>query len=215
MNRRFARAFAFAALAAAVPTPALAQHGALWVDDYGRMMTIEFAGVDDALPAPADRAPAEMAATFKRLCVETGAELAAIDSAASAAGLEAVPVQVPAAKKAPAATLGVWRASGLVVSQTGGGTVPQPKQCNAAFYVASLPDRPAVDEAMTAAFGPPANAAEAVRKGKPNRNYKPGWTVTGADGSPWTIAAFVVADSRYTPGNRVQISIRAAKKKAN
>lgn len=206
------RGFAVLGLAC-VGAPAAAQNGAMWVDQHGRMMSITFAGPSGAPPAPADRSPAEMAAGFKSLCLETGGADAATAAAAAQAGLIGTPSSFPTGKKSPPASLGVWTGAGTVVASSERFFATQAAQCNVTYYVRTLPDRQAVADALAAAIGsPPTNAAEAVdKKGKPRKWWSPEWRL-GAPGSERIVTAHVVKGDRSMPGDRVQISVRAARK---
>jgi hypothetical protein len=206
------RGFAVFGLAC-VGAPAAAQNGAMWVDQHGRMMSITFAGPSGAPPAPADRSAAEMAAGFKSLCLDTGGSDAATASAAAQAGLTGTPSSFPTGKKSEPASLGVWTGPGTVVASSDRFFATQLPQCNVTYYVATLPERQGVADALAAAIGsPPTNAAEAVdKKGKPRKWWSPEWRL-GAPGSERIVSAHVTKGSQYMPGNRVQISVRAAKK---
>jgi len=186
-----------------------AQSGAMWVDSSGRMLSMQFAGGNGAPPAPLDRPAAEMARLFKAICLGDGN----FGAAATTAGLTADPLTVPAGKKAPPLVLNMWRGEGLVVSQTGGFFAAPNAQCNAVFYVATLPAQQDVTDALGAALGsPPSNLAVATDKsGKPKKYYSPEWTLDGPDGGR-IVTAFVQKGDQYMPGNRVHIAVRAARK---
>ncbi len=198
-----------------IAAPAGAQNGAMWVDPYGRIVTLMFGGGGGEAPAPADRSATEMAAMFKSLCLDTGGSDAAVAQAATAAGLTAVPHTIPGSKKTGPITLGVWNGAGLALSRTDGFFAAPPAQCNASFYVPAMADRPAVIGALSAAIGAePSNAASAVdKKGKRKGNFAPEWTVEGASG-PRIVTVMVGKDSPSMPGNRVWFSVRAPKKPA-
>jgi hypothetical protein len=201
-----------AVLAMLLPAcPAFAQSGAMWTDPFGRMMSMQFVSGNPVAPYPRDRSPAEMASLFRTLCLETGGDGARLAAAAAAAGLSAAPHTMPATKKAAAVTLGVWTGDGLILSQTSG-FPGAPAQCNATFYVRALPERQAVTDAVAAVIGrPPSNLASATdKKGRPKKYYNPEWL--SAVGEPRIITAFVAKGYSGMPGDRVQISIRAAKK---
>src|SRR4051812_35391876 len=102
---------AAAGLACVLAVPALAQGGATWVDKYGRLMTFSFPG-DTQPPAMSDRSPADMAALFKTLCLDTGSDSASMGSAAAAAGLSVSPVHFPFGPKAPPINASAWSGSG-------------------------------------------------------------------------------------------------------
>lgn len=203
-----------AALALLLPaSPAFAQSGAMWTDPIGRMTRMEFVGGNRAAPDPRDRSAAEMAVLFKSLCLDSGGDGPGLATAAAAAGLSAVPHTIPATKKAAPVTLGVWTGDGLTLSQTSGFfAVPTP-QCNATFYVRALPERQAVTDALAAVIGAaPSNLASALdKKGRLKKFYNPIWSLdSGAE--PRIVTAFVAKGYSGMPGDRVQISVRAAKK---
>jgi hypothetical protein len=210
--KRYAHALAVPALLAAAP--AAAQDGAMWVGESGGMRSIIFRGGGGAPPAPMDRAAAEMARLFKALCLEGGGEPARFPEAATEAGLKANPIQVAGNKKEGPATIDLWTGEGLVVSRTDGSYAAPVAQCNATFYVATLPDRQSVTDALSAAMAsPPSNLAAAVdKKGKPRKYFVPEWRAVAPGGQ--VVTAFVAKGNRYMPGNRVQISIWAPKKPA-
>lgn len=197
--------------------PAAAQNGAVWTDDLGRMVTLEFSGPPAQPVIARDRTPGEMAAAFKKLCVDTQASAEAIAPVAQESGLEPAAFTIPATKKVGPIALQIWRSDGLALAQTDGFFAAPQHQCNAIFYMATLPQDAAVNGALAEALGKQAsNAADAFRKdGKPNKRYVAEWVLDGADGGSWTASAIVAQGSRYVPGNRVLISLRASSKKAN
>ncbi|HEX9946859.1 MAG TPA: hypothetical protein VGA98_04895 [Allosphingosinicella sp.] len=202
-----------AVLAMLLPAfPAFAQSGAMWTDPYGRMMSMQFVSGNPVAPEPRDRSPAEMASLFRTLCLESGGDGARLAASAAAAGLGAVPHTIPATKKSAAVTLGVWTGGGLILSQTSGFFAAPNAQCNATFYVRSLPERQAVTDALAAVIGrPPSNLASATdKKGRLKKFYNPEWSSQA--GEPRIITAFVAKGYSGMPGDRVQISIRAARK---
>jgi hypothetical protein len=198
-----------AALLAAAP--ATAQNGAMWVDAQGRMMSLTFAGGSGLPPASAATDPAQMVALFKDVCVAGSASAAAVAPAAEARSLTKVPFEM-GGKNAPVA--GVWTGQGVVVSQADAFLGNKAAQCNATFFVDALPAKDKVVEAMTAALGaPPTNADKAIdKKGRPAKWWDPQWTVTAPDGSPLTAVIFVAKGNEYMRGDRVQLSLYAAKK---
>ena len=204
---------AIALLIAASATAAGAQNGAMWVDNYGRMMSMQFAGGSAPAPAPHDRSPAEYAGLFKKVCLETGGDPSTLGSALTQAGLAAEPFTIPAGKKAPPVTLNLWRGRGAVVSQSSGFFAAKDAQCNVTYYVRTLPDRAALTAALSEAMGAqPANAAKAIKKnGRPNNNYQPEWAAT-IGGAPAVVVAHVAKGYQSMPGDRVQIAVRAVRK---
>lgn len=189
--------------------PVAAQNGAMWLDRSGRMMSLQFGGGSGEPPAALDRSPEQMAELFHSLCVATEGDPARIGAAAetAGAGLASQPHTIPGARNAPPIELGVWRGEGLVIARTDGFFAAPSAQCNAIFYVQSLPEAAAVAAALTAALGSsPANADRAVRRnGRPNPDYAPEWSLGGGK----IVVAYVVAGNRYMPGDRVHIAIRA------
>lgn len=203
-------------LIVSVSTTAAAQNGAVWLDDVGRMMTMQFAGGSGTPPDPIDRSPQQMVELFKALCVDTNGDPARIDLAAKApnASLEAEPFTIAGTKKAPPLVLGIWRGQGIVLSRTDGFFAAPDAQCNTVFYVNVIPDRQSLTDALASSLGSaPTNVAKAMKKnGKPNNGYVPEWSVLSGTGTKQVIAAYVSKGSPYAPGNRVQIAIRAPKK---
>jgi hypothetical protein len=209
MNQILHRAAVLAMLLPA--TPAFAQSGAMWTDPLGRMMSMQFVSGNPVAPNPRDRSPAEMARLFQTLCLENGGDGARLAASAAAAGLSAAPHTIPATKKATPVTLGVWTGEGLVLSQTAG-FLAAPAQCNTTFYVRALPEQQAVTDALAAVIGrAPSNLASATdKRGRLKKFYNPEWL--SAVGEPRIVTAFVAKGYSGMPGDRVQISIRAAKK---
>jgi hypothetical protein len=176
---------------------AAAQNGAMWVDRYGRMTTLTMSGGETPAPAPADRTAAEMAALFQQMCVAPSADPAA-------AGLTALPFTTGG--RSPS-VFDIWHGPGVVLARSERFFITQKAQCNAVFYVNTLPERQAVHEAVSAALGaPPSNAARATkRNGQPNRSFVPEWSV----GTAQVAVAHVGRSSPSLPGHRVQLSLRA------
>ena len=198
---------AFAALALALPAAADAQNGAMWVDRYGRMMTLTMSGGETPAPPPADRTPAEMAALFQQMCVAASADPSAAGFAVpgpAAAGLLAVPFATGG--RSPD-LFDIWHGPGVVLARSERFYVTQKAQCNLVFYVNTLPEPQAVHQAVSAALGaPPANAARATkRNGQPNRGFVPEWSV----GTAQVAVAHVSRNNRSLPGHRVLLSLRA------
>lgn len=177
---------------------AAAQSGAMWVDRYGRMTSLNITGTATPPPAAADRTPGEMAALFQRLCVAASADPAA-------AGLTAVPFTATGGR--PPMVLDIWHGPGVVLSRSDRFLVTQKAQCNIVFYVNSLPEPQTVQEAVSAALGAqPTNAARATkRNGRPNAGFVPEWSV----GAGQIAVAHVSRNSPSLPGHRVQLSLRA------
>ena len=204
-----AAAIALAGLAGA----ASAQEGASWATGDGAMTTLMFGGGSGLPPTPAAMAPEDMARLFKRICLDTNGDPAAIDAAAAAASpaLTAAPMKVSAGKNKPEIQLHLWRGPGVVVAQTDGFFAVQDAQCNITFYPTALPDRSSLATALGAAIGTePSNAADAVKKGKPNKHYLPIWVVGTAP--PRRVSAVAMRGNQYTPGDRVLFAARVPAK---
>lgn len=166
----------------------------------------------DAGPPPtSDRPAADMATMFKNVCVDAASD-AATGAAAAAAGLSVAPAKFPFGPKAPPINASVWSGPGVTVSRTEGFFAAPLAQCNATFYVETLPGKQEVADAVSRVLGaPPANLAEATDKnGKPKRFYAPIWKIAGDQ--PRIVSASVSGGSQYTPGAKVQLSIYSDKK---
>lgn len=211
MKQMLCRATVLAILLPAYP--AFAQSGAMWTDPIGRMMSMQFVGGNMAAPDPRDRSPAEMAGLFKSLCLDNWRNGPGLDAAAAAARLEAVHHTIPGSKKSTPVTLGVWTGGGVTLSQTSGFFAAPTAQCNATFYVRTLPDRQALTDALAAAIGAaPSNLASATdKKGRPKKYFNPEWSLD-AGGELRIVTAFVSKGYSGMPGDRVQMSVRAARK---
>lgn len=211
MKQMLCRAAVLAGLLTACP--AFAQSGAMWTDPLGRMMSMQFAGGSPIPPETRDRSPAEMASLFKSLCLDNWRNGPGLDAAAAAAGLGTAHHTIPGTKKSAPVTLGVWTGGGLTLSQTSGFFATRAAQCNATFYVRTLPERQAMTDALAAVIGAaPSNLGSATdKKGRPKKYYNPEWTLDSA-GEPRIVTAFVAKGYSGMPGDRVQISVRAAKK---
>lgn len=205
-------ALACAALVALLPAAASAQSGAMWTDDKGRMMMLDFAGNVSGPPAPAAIEPAAMADLFKKVCVAGNARAAEVSAAATAQSLTAVPFSTGDKNPLIAA---IWRGDGVVVSQADTFLSNKGPQCNATFYVAALPSKDALVAAVTAALGSaPVNADKATSKdGKPSKSWEPTWSISPAGGVPMTAIAHIAKGGRDMPGDRVQLSLLVASKK--
>jgi hypothetical protein len=192
-------------IAVLVAMPAAAQNGASWVDDRGRLMTFQFAGGSGAAPIPKDQSAEAMASLFKDICLLPSHGTDSMKTAGDALGLTYNEVVVPAGKNPPV-SLNIWRRDGVVVSETSGFASARNPQCNAAFHVNTLPERQDVLDAFEKVIGyGPTNSADAFKKnGKPNKRYSPEWAITNDAGQTGTVMVFVI---KYTPGNRVQLSI--------
>jgi hypothetical protein len=184
------------------PAAAAAQNGAMWVDRYGRMMTLTMSGGETPAPAAADRTPAEMAALFQQMCVAASADPAAAADPAPV-GLTALPFVTGG--RSPN-LFDIWHGPGVVLGRSDSFYVTRKPQCNLVFYVNTLPEPQAVHEAVSSALGaPPSNAARATkRNGQPNRSFVPEWSV----GTAQVAVAHVSRSNRSLPGHRVHLSLR-------
>lgn len=93
-------------------------------------------------------------------------------------------------------TIGIPKGSGFRVAGP---------QCALATGGSAL-SRAEIEAALSRSIGSlPVNADEAVKKGKPNRNYSPRWRWTGADGVQQDIGVTMMRSYAESPG-RLQIA---------
>lgn len=203
--------FGFATMAA---TPAVAQDGASWVDDRGRLMTIQFAGGGNEPPASTDRSVEAMADLFNQICILPAQDVEKMKAVGEALNLSHKEIIPPAQQNAPAGA-NIWSQIGVIVSQTSGFSIVENPQCNVAFLVHTLPERQAVLDAFENLIGyGPTNSADAFKKnGKPNKRYSPEWVITNDAGQTGTVLVFVIRGNNYSSGDRVQLSISYSKEK--
>jgi len=204
----------FVALLLAVaiaPSAASAQNGAYWVDDRGRMMSLQFAGGSGPLPSPVDREPAAMTEMFKQICVDNAGVPEKVEGIRESMNLEYNQQTLGAGKKKPPAILNIWHSDGLVISQTDGFFAAPTKQCNASFYMSTLP----TNDDMVAALSEPTNAGNAFKKnGKPNKKYSPEWVLADGNGKRAIVRSYISKASQYMLGNRVQLTATWKDKKS-
>lgn len=198
-----------AGLGVATTTSALAQNGAMWLDDRGRTTTLQFGGPTMGPPVAADTPVDEMASLFDSVCLpKSGKPHDVAATLATENRIEPKPFTVAGTKKDPPIELAIWHGPGLVLAITDGFFVAPQKQCNAVFYVNNLPDQARLIAAMQSKFGTPANVADAVdKKGKPRKYFTPEWSVT-SDGDTFVVSAANMGSSTYMPGNRVHLAAR-------
>ena len=185
-------------------------------DEGGR--AVEFSAPDIAKLdlSSQGRSPGDIATLFRKACLDSKLNAAAIDSAVSAQPWMMVrrdtkiPFTGPAFDTpvprwlgggfsliATAVTIGITKGSGFRIAGP---------QCTLASGEASF-SRQDLEAALTEAIGSgPMNAEEALKKGKPNKNYSPRWQWTGATGQPQDIGVTMMKSYDQSPG-RVQISL--------
>lgn len=208
--RNTALSLALSGALIATPTLSSAQDGAMWRDDRGRPMELTFNGGDGTPPAPVALATDDMAKGFMRLCVATLGDQKSVATAAEAEGLLVSISDSPVAAKAPKATMVMAKGPGLVVTQTAQILGYGYTQCNVNYFPNALPDSEDVANALINVLGrEPDNEADRFKKnGKPNKNFKPEWRATGADGTVYALQFDVMKSNPYLNGNRVLFGLR-------
>lgn len=146
-----------------------------WVDKYGRTLTLQAPGLVEATLTPGARAAADVAATFKALCLGTALDRIAAGKAAEAAGFRYVAATMPF--KEPV-DVGSWVADDAELTVGRDLFFAKEPQCGLVAAVSAGTD---VTAALTDAIGTPVNAAKATRKdGSQNKGWQPEWLVPGA-----------------------------------
>ena len=194
----------------AVSSSAKAQNGAVWRDQYGRVMELEFLGGGGPRPAPVATPASEMTRQFDRICLKT---LGAVDAVAAAAAAEGFQIKItgaPVGKNQPESTLLLASKPGAVVSQTTRLLEFGFIQCNLTFYTAVQPTEDEVLSAAVAAIGrEPDNAATRIKPNrKPNNHYRPEWRFTDANGKQYVAQFNVMKSNAYMPGDRILFGLR-------
>jgi hypothetical protein len=196
-------------LGIAAAMPALAQNGAMWLDDKGRTTTLQFGGPTAQPPVSVDTPTTDMVDLFDSACLpKSGTAHDAATALAKANRLEPKSFTVAGTKKDPPLELAIWHGAGVVVAVTDGFFVAPQAQCNAVFYVNDLPEQAKLIAAMQDKYGAPVNAAEAVdKKGKARKYFIPEWSTT-VGGKAFLVSATNMGSSTYMPGNRVHLAAR-------
>ncbi|AJA07596.1 hypothetical protein SKP52_03335 [Sphingopyxis fribergensis] len=207
--RGFVSIFCAVGFSIAGADSALAQNGAMWVDDKGRTTILGYGGPDTGSPISANTPVGDMVDLFDSVCLpKAGKPHDAATTLAAENRLEARPFIIAGTKKEPPIELAIWHAPGAVLAATDGFFAAPQAQCNAVFYVNALPDRAELVSAMQSKYGAPVNADEATDKnGKPRKYYTPEWSIT-SNGNALMVSATLMAASRSTPGNRVHLAAR-------
>jgi hypothetical protein len=199
-------------LAVIGPVPSLAQNGAMWQDDRGRMMELNFLGGGPAAPLPKQTPPAEMASIFGKICVQTKGDFAAAAKAAAEMGFADKSSDAPTGKAQPSSRMLIATGDGVVVSQTSALLQYRQLQCNVVFYVPELSESVNLEAELATFFGRPAdNESTRLKKnGKPNKSFHPTWTVVGLKSQALTVSAYVMRFNQFMGGNRVFFGMREA-----
>jgi hypothetical protein len=185
-----------------------------YTDAKGHMVEFSSPELPPAQLLPSKRSAAELVAAFRASCIEPGFDTARTDAAVPAANGPAVRITTKVAFK-PAEydpPIEVWRTSDgavqLVTARIGPDKgsrfrIDGPQCSLITGYTAALAQG-ALDTELTAALGEPANVAEAMKKGKPNKGYSPYWLVK-ACGQSVRVDAFSMAPHNYGEG-RIQLT---------
>jgi hypothetical protein len=200
-----------AALLACLPLQAgLAQLGGAWSDKYGRSLVMQFGGVGITDLQPGSHGLAESAEAFRRICLDTGLDRAAVGAAAEAAGWSLRYQAVPVPMKPAPVDIGGWTGPGATVLTTRKLFFAPNAQCNLVVALETLPSTAELTAAVTRVLGSePTNAADATkRNGQPNSRYQPEWVIPGAAGMERVVLA-----RRSSSGN-VQLHFTLMERKA-
>lgn len=194
--------FALLFLAASVPARATP-----WVDDIGRSTSMSYPGASPLNLRPNGHNLVQGADTFKKLCLATGFDKAAVGAAAQAIGwgfayrAQMMPFKTPV-------DIGGWESTDAAVYAANGIFFNKLPQCNLTFVPSTPATLADVQAALSAALGQaPANADKAVGKnGKVNRRYEPEWRLVQPDGSIHIVFA------RLSPTVRGAVHLAVLKK---
>jgi len=179
----------FIAFALIGSTVAAFAEAAPWLDERGRVLTMQFAGapVDKFTAAGHDAGAA--AAMFKNLCLDTGLnrESAGKQAVASSWGFTYRPLMVPF--KQPV-ELGGWVSADAALNVGSNLFFNKYSQCSLTVAVAGPANIVASEDAMSKLLGSqPYNAAQSLdRKGKRKKSYEAEWSIADpATGGTTTI----------------------------
>jgi len=201
----------FVAFALIGSTVAASAQAAPWLDERGRVLTMQFAGapVDKFTAAGHDASAA--AAMFKNLCLDTGLnrESAGKQAVASAWGFTYRPLMVPF--KQPV-ELGGWVSADAALNVGSNLFFNKYSQCSLTVAVAGPADIVASEDAMSKLIGSqPYNAGQALdRKGKRKKFYEAEWSI--ADPATGSITTIFVRPIEKTDG---QVQFAALRKGKN
>jgi hypothetical protein len=191
-------------------TVAAAAQAAPWLDERGRVLTMQFAGAPvDKLAAAGHDANAA-AAMFKNLCLDTGLqrETAGKQAIASNWGFTYRPLMVPF--KQPV-ELGGWVAADAALNVGSNLFFNKHSQCSLTVAVAGPADILASEAAMTKLLGSqPSNAARQMDgKGKRRKFYEAEWAI--ADPATGGITTIYVRPIEKTIGQVQFAALRKAR----
>lgn len=200
----------FIAFALIGSTVAATADAAPWIDDRGRVLTMQFAGapVDKFTAAGHDASAA--AAMFKNLCLDTGLqrETAGKQAVASNWGFTYRPLMVPFKKPVE---LGGWVSADAALNVGSNLFFNKHSQCSLTVAVAGPGDIVASEEAMSKLLGSkPHNAAKALdSKGKRKKFYEAEWAI--ADPATGSVTTIYVRPIEKTVGQVQFAALRKAK----
>lgn len=173
-------------LALGVSTPALAD---VWIDDVGRSMTLQFPGMQPLVLAPAAHSIDDAANLFKAACLSGSFARTSVGAVLTQSGWGFAFVDQMMPFKEPV-NVGGFRAADAAVNVSEGSFFNKRPQCNLLFRAAAPHDQATAITALSATLGAaPSNAADAVKKGKPNKRYQPEWVIPAATGGTLTVYA--------------------------
>jgi hypothetical protein len=161
-----------------------------WVDSIGRSTELTFPGSSPVKLSAGEHSLAEGVAAFDRLCVKTGFDRAAVETAVNASGWNLV-YRAEMMPFKPPVDVGGWNAPDATLRVANGIFFNKKPQCSFMFAPQGGADMTAAQGALTALLGAaPANAAKQFDKsGKPKKYYTPEWTLPGAGGKPLKVYA--------------------------
>ena len=200
----------FIAFALIGSTVAVAAHAAPWLDERGRVLTMQFAGAPVDKLAAAGHDAGAAAAMFKSLCLDTGLnrESAGKQAVASSWGFTYRPLMVPF--KQPV-ELGGWVSADAALNVGSNLFFNKYSQCGLTVAVAGPADILASEAAMSKLLGSqPYNAAKALdSKGKRKKFYEAEWSI--ADPATGSITTIIVRPIEKTDGQVQFAALRKGK----
>lgn len=161
----------------------------VWVDDIGRSLTLQFPGSAPLTLSPGDHSIADAAALFKTACLSGSFERDRVASLLDASGWGFAFADQMMPFKEPV-NVGGFQAKDAAVNVSASIFFNKRPQCNLLFRAPQPHDQAAAVAALSTVLGAePTNAADAVKKGKPNKRYQPEWAMPAANGASLTVYA--------------------------
>lgn len=161
-----------------------------------------------ASSAPTDINITSMVEIFKQVCIQQSGDPEKIGALSEPSALEYEAQTISAGNKESPYLVHKWTAPGITISQHGHFLNGFENQCNASFRVSSLPPPLEIASVLEKALGSqPTNRAEAFKKnGKPNKRFKPEWSIVDGNGKPIKIIFNALDLSSLGKEKRVQLS---------